>query len=141
MLTGMLLDNNNFRNIEVSNGKLINDGDHTAVMGIALPGLQENLGIGKDKLDIPDYVEIIADVTDFNFGMTVTIATNELFNNLDTAKLNSADGLTDSIGELSDGMKQLLDGSSALYDGLSTLLDKSGELVAGIDQLADGAKD
>ena len=140
MLTGMLLDNNNFRNIEVSNGKLINDGDHTAVMGIALPGLQENLGIGKDKLDIPDYVEIIADVTDFNFGMTVTIATNELFNNLDTAKLNSADGLTDSIGELSDGMKQLLDGSSALYDGLSTLLDKSGELVAGIDQLADGAK-
>lgn len=140
MLTGMLLDNDNFRNVEVSNGKLINDGDRTVVMGIALPGLQKNLGIGKDKIDIPDYVEITADVTDFSFGMTVTIATNELFNSLDTAKLNSADGLTDSIGELSDGMKQLLDGSSALYDGLSTLLDKSGELVAGIDRLADGAK-
>ena len=140
MLTGMLLDSDTFRNVEVSNGKLLNDGDRTAVIGIALPGLQENLGIGKDKLDIPDYVEITADVTDFNFGMTVTIATNELFNNLDTSKLNSADELTGSIGELADGMKQLLDGSSALYDGLSTLLDKSGELVAGIDQLADGAK-
>lgn len=140
MLTGMLLDNDNFRNVRVSNGKLINDGDRTAVIGIALPGMQENLGIGKDKIDIPDYVEITADVTDFSFGMTVTIATNELFNNLDTSKLDSADGLTGSIGELTDGMKQLLDGSSALYGGLCTLLDKSEGLVAGIDQLADGAK-
>ena len=140
MLTGTLLDNDCFRNVEVSNGKFINDGDRTAVVGIALPGLQENLGLNKDKIDIPDYVEITADVTDFRFGMTVTIATNELFNNLDTEKLDSADDLSNSISELADGMKQLLDGSSALYGGLCTLLQKSDELVAGIDQLADGAK-
>ena len=140
MLTGMLLDNEHFRNVEVTNGKIINDGDRTAVVGIALPGLQKNLGISKDKFDIPDYVEITADANDFSFGMTVTIATNELFNNLDTSKLDSVDDLTGSIGELSDGMKQLLDGSSALYGGLTTLLDKSKELVSGINQLADGAK-
>ena len=140
MLTGMLLDNDHFRNVEVTNGKFINDGNRTAVVGIALPGLQNNLGIGKDKIDIPDYVEITADVTDFSLGMTVTLATNELFNGLDTDKLSSIDGLTDSIGKLTDGMKQLLDGSSALYDGLYTLLDKSGELVQAIDLLAAGAK-
>ena len=140
MLTGMLLDNEHFRNVEVTNGKIINDGDRTAVVGIALPGLQKNLGISKDKLIIPDYVEITADANDFSFGMTVTIATNELFNNLDTSKLDSVDDLTGSIGELSDGMKQLLDGSSALYGGLTTLLDKSKELVSGINQLDDGAK-
>lgn len=140
MLTGMLLDNEHFRNVEVTNGKIINDGDRTAVVGIALPGLQENLGISKDKLNIPDYVEITADASDFSFGMTVTFATNELFNNFNTSKLDSVDDLTDSIGELSDGMKQLLDGSSALYGGLTTLLDKSKELVSGINQLADGAK-
>ena len=140
MLTGMLLDNDHFRNVEVTNGKFINDGNRTAVVGIALPGLQNNLGIGKDKIDIPDYVEITADVTDFSLGMTVTLATNELFNSLDTDKLSSIDGLTDSIGKLTDGMKQLLDGSSALYDGLYTLLDKSGELVQAIDLLAAGAK-
>ena len=109
-------------------------------MGIALPGLQENLGISKDKLNIPDYVEITADASDFSFGMTVTIATNELFNNLDTSKIDSVDDLTGSIGELSNGMKQLLDGSSELYGGLTTLLDKSKELVSGINQLDDGAK-
>ena len=140
MLTGMLLDNEHFRNVEVTNGKIINDGDRTAVVGIALPGLQENLGISKDKLNIPDYVEITADASDFSFGMTVTFATNELFNNFNTSKLDSVDDLTGSIGELSDGMKQLLDGSSALYGGLTTLLDKSKELVSGINQLADGAK-
>ena len=140
MLTGMLLDNGHFRNVEVTNGKIINDGDRTAVVGIALPGLQENLGISKDKLNIPDYVEITADASDFSFGMTVTFATNELFNNFNTSKLDSVDDLTGSIGELSDGMKQLLDGSSALYGGLTTLLDKSKELVSGINQLADGAK-
>ena len=140
MLTGTLLDNNNFRNIKVTNGKLINDGDRTAVVGIALPGLQENLGISKDKIDIPDYVEITADATDFSLGITVTIATNELFNSLDTSKLDSISAITDSIGELKSGMNQLLDGSSALYGGLCTLLEKSDELVSGIDRLADGAK-
>ena len=140
MLTGMLLDNEHFRNVEVTNGKIINDGNRTAVVGIALPGLQENLGISKDKLNIPDYVEITADASDFSFGMTVTFATNELFNNFNTSKLDSVDDLTGSIGELSDGMKQLLDGSSALYGGLTTLLNKSKELVSGINQLADGAK-
>ena len=140
MLTGMLLDNEHFRNVEITNGKIINDGDRTAIIGIALPGLQENLGIGKNKLDIPDYVEITADVSDFSLGMTVTIATNELFNNLDTSKLDSVDSMTGSISELSNGMKQLLDGSSALYGGLNTLLYKSKELVSGINQLAEGAK-
>ncbi len=140
MLTGMLLDNSQFRNVEVTNGKLINDGDRTAVVGIAFPGLQANLGINKDMINIPDYVEITADATDFSFGMTVTVATNEIFNALDTSKLDSVDGLTDSIGELTDGMGRLLDGSSALYGGLCTLLEKSDELVSGIGQLADGAK-
>lgn len=140
MLTGMLLDNDTFRNVEVSNGKLLNDGDRTAVIGIAFPGSQENLGIDKDKVEIPDYVEITADVTDFELGMTVTIATNEIFNELAAAKIYSADGLTSSFNELTDGMQQLMDGSSALYDGLCTLLDKSRELVDGIEKLANGAK-
>lgn len=45
MLTGMILDNNRFSHIEVSNGKVINDGNRSVVMGFALPGMQENLHI------------------------------------------------------------------------------------------------
>lgn len=139
MLTGLILDNDNFKNIEVSNGKLINDGSHTVVAGLAFPGLNDNLDIDPDKFNIPDYVEITADVKDFSLGMTVTVATNGLFNNLDTDKLNDISSLKSSVSELSDGMAQLIDGSSKLYDGLSTLLNKSKELVDGIDKLAAGA--
>ncbi len=45
MLTGMILDNDVFSNVEVSNGKLLNDGDHTVIAGIAFPGLQSNLNL------------------------------------------------------------------------------------------------
>ena len=139
MLTGMMLDNGVFSNVEVTNGKLINDGDRTIVAGIAFPGLQSDLNISEDKLSIPSYVEITADVKNFKMTNTVTLATNEIFNKLDTGKMDSVDGLTDQLDELSGGMAKLLDGSSKLYDGLCTLLDKSDELIRGIDKLAEGA--
>lgn len=138
MLTGMLLDSDTFTNVEVSNGKLLNDGSHTAVVGIAFPGLQENLRISADKLEIPSYVEITADVQNFAMTNTVTIATNELFNQVDADKLDSTEKLTASLKELTDAMDQLMNGSSALYNGLCTLLEKSGTLISGIDQLATG---
>ena len=139
MITGMMLDNGIFTNVDVSNGKLINDGDRTIIAGIAFPGLQSNLNVDKEKFEIPDYVEITADVKNFEMTNTVTIATNEIFNRLNTDELDSVDELTDSLDELTDAMDQLMDGSSQLYDGLCTLLDKSGELVNGIRSLADGA--
>lgn len=139
MLTGMLLDNDVFTNVEVSNGKLINDGDRTAVIGIALPGLQENLGIPAETFEIPNYVEITADAKNFSLGMTMTLATNAIFNQIDTDHLDSVGDLGGSLGELTGAMEQLMNGSSQLYEGLSTLLEKSGELVKGIDQLLAGA--
>lgn len=138
MLTGMLLDTEVFRNVTVSNGKLINDGDRVAVVGIAFPGLQEDLAISKEKLDIPDYVEISADVENFEMSTTMTLATTELFGAIDPDKLDLNE-LSDAMAELTDAMDQLMDGSSQLYDGLCTLLEKSGDLVSGINKLAEGA--
>ena len=138
MLTGMLLDTEVFRNVTISNGKLINDGDRIAAVGIAFPGLQEDLAISKEKLDIPDYVEISADVENFEMGMTMTLATTELFGAIDSDKLDLNE-LSDAMAELTDAMDQLMDGSSQLYDGLCTLLEKSGDLVSGINKLAEGA--
>ena len=137
MLTGMLLDTEVFRNVTISNGKLINDGDRIAAVGIAFPGLQEDLAISKEKLDIPDYVEISADVENFEMGMTMTLATTELFGAIDSDKLDLHE-LSDAMAELTDAMDQLMDGSSQLYDGLCTLLEKSGDLVSGINKLAEG---
>ncbi len=140
MLTGMILDNDIFRNVEVTNGKLINDGMRSVVAGAAFPGLQESLGLDKNALEIPEYIEITADVTNFKMGMTATIATNEIFSEINTDKLDFSGEFDDSLSELTDAMTKLEDGSSALYDGLCELLNKSSELVNGVDQLANGSK-
>lgn len=139
MLTGLLLDNDIFTNVEISNGKIINDGDRIIAVGFALPGMQENLNLSRDKVDIPDFVEITADVNNFALSNTLTVAANSIISDLDVSKLDSADDLQASLTELSSAMSKLLDGSSELYGGLSELLLKSSELISGVDKLANGA--
>lgn len=140
MLTGLLLDSDRFTNVTVSNGKLFCDGSHIAVVGVAFPGLQEDLSMEKDRLEIPDYVEIEADVKDFSLATAVTVASSGLFDQLDDETLERLElgELTDGIGRMTDAMDQLMDGSSQLYDGLCTLLDSSQQLIDGVDQLCQG---
>lgn len=144
MLTGLMLNNSRFTDIAISNGKLISDGDNTYAVGFAFPKLKESLGLSGDALDIPETVEITADVTDFALETSVTLASNDLFNDASQEgedKLDASgklDDLTGSLSTLSDAVDQLADGSSSLYDGLVTLLDKSGDLIDGLSQLADG---
>lgn len=141
MLTGMILDNDKFSNVHVSNGKVINDGNRTIVAGFAMPGLEDSLQLDSDKLDLPSYVEFTADAKDFELSTTLTIATNDVFNDIDfTDADEELDELDKKLDKLTDATDKLIDGSSQLYKGISTLLDKSGELVSGVKTLAAGAK-
>ena len=139
VLTGLALDNDIFRNVEVTNGRLYNDGDRTAVVGIAFPGLQENLDVDPEKLEIPSYVEIAADVTGFEMNTTFTVAVSDPFGELDTDRLNETGELSGSLSQLTDAMDQLMDGADRLHDGLDTLLEKSGVLAEGVSALSEGA--
>lgn len=139
MMTGLMLDNEKFTNVQVTNGKIVNEGEKTIVAGIAFPGLETSLGLAEvADISIPDYVEITADVKDFELGNTVTIASNSALSELGTDKLDTSK-LKESVDKITDGMSQLLDGSSQLYDGLCQLLDKSDTLIDGIKALAKGA--
>ncbi len=145
VITSLVLDNENFRNIEVSNGKVVNDGERTIIMGYAMPGLKENLDIGSEdfdveELNIPDYVELTADVTDFELAATLTVAANEIFGDMDIDTQEKMDDLSADMDELQDAMNELMDGTAELYDGVLELYDGTGELTDGIDELDDGAK-
>ena len=139
VMTGLTLDNDHFKNISVENGKILNDGNKTAIAGVALPGLRENLGISKNTFNIPSDMTITADVTDFKLGMTMSLVTNEIFKDVETDHLDSLEGLESSLNKLTNGMNQLISGSSALYDGLSQLNSKTGALVSGVKELSTGA--
>lgn len=138
VMTGMILDNDNFSNIRVSSGKVINDGSHSVVTGIVFPGLGTNLDMEED---LDDYLEIEADVTDFTMNETYCIATNSVFSRLDLSNVDDLDDLTEAMDDLEDATHQLMDGTSDLYDGVAELYDKSGDLKDGVKELSDGSKD
>ena len=71
---------------ETENGKVISAADTKAVIGFAVPGLQNSLRltdyeVTKD-LDLPESIKIEADVTDFELGFTTTIISSGLFEDL-----------------------------------------------------------
>ena len=142
VVTGAVLDDSVFSNIEVSNGKVINDGTRTIVIGFALPGMQESLDLNRDSIRIPDSIEITADVRNFSLTTTLTMVTNDIFNeaaeDIEEKKAEKGDDV--SLDRLTGGISRLADGSSALYDGTSQLLEKSGMLISGINQLAAGGQ-
>ena len=51
MATGMILPTDTFTNVEVTNGKVISDGNKNIVFGFAMPGMQESLGVDSTLSD------------------------------------------------------------------------------------------
>lgn len=137
MATGLMLDSAVFKNVTVTNGKLLSDGEKEIAIGLGLPSVSEMLGT--DELDIPDYFEVEADVTEYEAVEGMTVATNSLFNDLDTEGFDNLSDLQDSMNQLQSASNQLVDGSGKLREGLDTLLSSSGTLTDGINQLATGS--
>ena len=137
-----LLPTDVFSHVEVTNGKLISMGDQNLAVGTAFPGLEESLKLADyeptEDVDLPDYVEISADVKDFELSFTATIVTPGLFSEIEDSDLSDADDLTDSMKELMDATDELVDGTDALHEGAQTFQDYMGQYLDGIRQLNDG---
>ncbi len=155
-MSAALLDSKIFSNVEVTNGRVIEDKGGLAVIGYAMPGLSESLGDDVDELDvdIPEYVEFSADVEDLVLDPIYTIVTPELFDSLDSSALDldlgdideGSDALSDAMGKLIEGsgslggaLGQLADGSSQLGGGMAELKKQLGLLPEGVAALSGGA--
>lgn len=111
-------------------------------MGTAFPGLEESLKLADyeptEDVDLPDYVEISADVKDFELSFMATIVTPGLFSEIEDSDLSDADDLTDSMKELMDATDELVDGTDALHEGAQTFQDYMGQYLEWHRQLNDG---
>lgn len=143
IVSAVVLSNDNFTNVTVNNGKAVNDGNSTAVVGIALPGMSDNLQV--DELDIPDHVTINAKTTNFEIDGTYTVADSGFMNDVDTTKLDDATGQIDelesALDKLSDASKKLVDGSSKLAKGANKLANSSSQIEEGTGDLKQGTGD
>lgn len=141
----LILDSDKFVNVEVENGKILSDGKNTIVAGVAMPGLYDSLDLlnleGFEDIDIPEYVEVTADATEFELGMTATILMPDVLSEMDTDDMDGFDDLKDDIEELNDATYELIDGCIELDDGVQELKDNMPDLWDGAVELDDGAKE
>lgn len=147
-ITGLVLGDG-FENIEVTNGKAEVSDSSSVVLGYALPGLKDSLGIKDGDLDgdvnIPEYMEMTADVENFSMPAAMTFVVNASdyvsTDGIDTSDLDDMiNDLKDASTQLQDGSKTLAEGTDTLSDGLSTLQSKLGTFASGVGTLQSGLK-
>lgn len=147
-ITGLVLGDG-FENIEVTNGKAEVSDSSSVVLGYALPGLKDSLGIKDGDLDgdvnIPEYMEMTADVENFSMPAAMTFVVNASdyvsTDGIDTSDIDDMiNDLKDASTQLQDGSKTLAEGTDTLSDGLSTLQSKLGTFASGVGTLKSGLK-
>lgn len=147
-ITGLVLGDG-FENIEVTNGKAEVSDSSSVVLGYALPGLKDSLGIKDKDLDgdvnIPEYMEMTADVENFSMPAAMTFVVNASdyvsTDGIDTSDIDDMiNDLKDASTQLQDGSKTLAEGTDTLSDGLSTLQSKLGTFASGVGTLKSGLK-
>lgn len=128
IVAGTKIDNAKNKNIQITNGKIVDNGESTLAVGIAMPGMQENIGISKSKIDIPEEIEISMETEDFETGNIIAVVAVKGIDEDLTSDLNS---MYSQINELANASNEILAGANQLKEGTS-------ELVSGVDQLKDG---
>lgn len=153
MISGMVLPQDTFSDIEVTNARLLTEGDNSIVVGVAFPGLKESIDLEglKDKIsddsaaeeiknvEIPEYIEVTADARNFKLDMTMTLAMSDILSDIELTDSLDLSKLKNSMEELENAAEQLKDGTVELKDGSGQLKDGTTELLAGATQLSDGA--
>lgn len=148
MISGMILDGDKFSNVEVNSGKVISDGDKFIVVGLAFPGMEENLNLnsilnrdGDEKLSFPDTVEVTADVEEFSLALTLTLGSADLISQVNADNMDSLDDLKETVNSLVSATEKLQSGTGQVKNGLSELRNSFGAYAEGVEKLTSGLGD
>lgn len=141
--TGLIVKGENNTNVNVNNGKVINNGKDNIVVGLSTPGLYESLKI--NELKGMDEVTISFETTKFELPNIYSVITPKILDKEDLKIFdkmeelsNSVDTLKTSIDQIETGTTSLKDGSKQLSDNLNLLSTKLDELVTGANTLSSG---
>ena len=140
VVAGTVLENENNQNISVSNGKIIDDGTKTIIVGMAMPGLQESLGVSKKDLEIPNSIEITMETTDFKSDSIISYITPKVLEDDDLSIFDKLDELYSQVGILQSSSQKIENGAKDLEDGTVELVLGSNQLKTGVDTLYNGAE-
>ena len=136
--TGTYINNDNNKNIEVTNGKAIDDGSKTMVVGLTFPGMQESLNIDKDTLEIPTSIEITMDTTNFEMNNIINYTTPKLIEDSELDIFSKLDDIYSKVETLQSASKQIENGAKTLSDGTTTYVEKSEEFNQALNKFSNG---
>lgn len=136
--TGIIFNNENSKNIETSNGKIVDDGSKTIVAGIVVPGLQESLGLNKDVIDIPDSIEITMDADNFEIGTMIAYITPKLLEESDLEIFDKLEDVYTQVDKLQQASQEIEKGANTLAEGATTFSEKSQEFNNAMNQVQNG---
>lgn len=143
LMSMLFLPSDTFSNVRVTNGKVMAGGDDQIVIGYASPGLSDSLKLESygptEDVTVPDYVEVTADVSEFELGFTATVVTPGFFADMDTENLEDGDELISDMGKLTDASSQLVSGTSGYLTGIKTFQAYMGEYVKGVGAVSEGS--
>lgn len=140
VIAGTVIENENARNIEVSSGKVVDDGTKTVVVGMAMPGLQESLGLSDDEVEVPSNVEITMDATNFETSSIISYVTPKVLEEDDLKVFDNLDEIYGQVNTLQSSMNQIQDGANTLKDGTTELATGANTLKDGVTTAYNGAQ-
>lgn len=140
VVAGTVIPNDTNKNIKISNGKIVNDGSKAIVMGIAMPGLQESLGVKTEDVEIPNDIEIEMDATDFELGNIITFVTPKVLEDDDLKIFDKLDELYSKANTMQTAGKELQEGGITLANGSKELADGTKQLKDGTNTAFEGSK-
>jgi len=132
VLLASVYDNENNKVEKVLNGRVMDTGNKSYVLGISSPGLYDNTGIGEFK-DM-DRIVLEYDTKAFSLKEVYIVATPKLVDDLDLSVFDKMDKLNKAINLLSSNMDDVSAGAHDLTMGL-------GEIVKGCEELDNGLKE
>ena len=139
----MILPNETFSNVAIDNGKVVSDGNRNIVLGFAVPGMKESLGMNdfsqsSSQVSLPESLEISADVTDFTMSSTYTVALSDILEDLNVKEIVDYSSLQSALDELENAALELVSGTDTLSSGAAQLSSGAAELEDGIKKYTDG---
>ena len=137
IVAGTKIDNTKNKNIKITNGKTVDNGESTLAVGIAMPGMQENIGISKNKIEIPEEIEISMETENFEMENIIAVVAVKGIDEDLTSDLNS---MYSQVNELVNASNQLLEGANQIKDGTSELAVGANKLKSGTETAYNGSK-
>lgn len=138
--------NSNCRNIEVTNGKVVNTGNRSMVIALASPGLYDSIGL--ESLKSFDQITISFDTDKFELNNAYIISTPKLIEENDLQIFQQMDQLygqmitlQDSINQIEKGSKDLVIGAEQINLGTNQIHTNLETVIHAVEQLKSGSID